>query len=91
MGVHIRPQFWSERYGEEAARTVISLASQKHGLRALVAAHHPENHASQALIVRLGFHYTHDWLWTLTGLLHPWYRLNLSEGGHPTTPLTTAL
>ncbi len=83
MGVHIRQPFWSGRYGEEAARAVIALASRKPGLRALVAAHHPENHASQALIARLGFHYTHDWLWNLTGLMHPWYQLDLSQTGYP--------
>ncbi len=91
VGVHIRLPFWSGRYGEEAARTVIDLAFREYGVRALVAAHHPENHASQALIARLGFQYTHDWLWSLTGLLHPWYRLEQSNVGHSSAPVNTAL
>lgn len=89
IGVHIRRQFWSGRYGEEAAHAVMELAFQEHGVRALVAAHHPENHASQALITRLGFQYTHDWLWSVTGLLHPWYRLERSSWGDSPPPVNT--
>lgn len=87
MGVHIRRQFWSGRYGEEAAHAVIELAFREHGAHALVAAHHPENHASQALIARLGFQYTHDWFWSLTGLMHPWYRLERNNPSHSPTPV----
>ncbi len=91
IGVHIRQPFWSGRYGEEAARTVIGLAFREHGVHALVAAHHPENHASQALITRLGFQYTHDWLWSVTGLLHPWYRLEQSNTGRSSALVSPAL
>ena len=75
MGVHIARPFWSGRYGEEAARAVMGHAFDTLRLSALTAAHAPENSNSQALIQRLGFHFTHMEPWGPQGMLHPFYRL----------------
>ncbi len=76
IGAHIAKAFWSGRYGEEAARAVIRLAFGQLGVPALVAGHHPENDASRSLLLRLGFRWTHDAVWDVTGLVHPFYRLD---------------
>ena len=76
IGAHIDTAFWSGRYGEEAARAVIRLAFGQLGVPALVAGHHPENDASRSLLLRLGFRWTHDAVWDVTGLVHPFYRLD---------------
>lgn len=79
VGVHIARRFWSGRYGEEAARAVIGYAFGTLGLRAVVAAHGPENVNSKALIERLGFRWTHEAPWGRDGVLHPYYRLERAE------------
>lgn len=76
IGVHIARPFWSGRYGEEAARTVIARAWQHTAAQALVAGHGPDNTNSKALIERLGFVYTHHEPWGPHQRMHPYYRLN---------------
>ena len=75
MGVHIAPNFWSERLGEEAARAVMLYAFEDLQVDALTAGHGPGNVHSQALIERLGFQRTHEEPWGPLGILHPFYRL----------------
>ncbi len=75
LGVHIRPPFWRRGLALEAARAVIQHAFAALGARALFAGHNPDNHASRALLEKLGFRYTHDELYPPTGLLHPSYLL----------------
>ncbi len=75
VGVHIRPQFWGGRYGEEAVRAVIGYAFGTLSTRALVAGHGPENDASKALLGRLGFQFSHREPWGAHDIPHPYYRL----------------
>ena len=75
LGVHIARPFWSERLGEEAARTVIAYAFDHLQLEALTAGHNPGHLNSKALIARLGFTYTHMQPWGPLNLDHPFYRL----------------
>ncbi len=77
VGVHIARPFWSGRFGEEAARAVITLGFH-HGAKALVAGHGPNNINSRALIERLGFRFTHEESWGLQQILHPYYRLEVN-------------
>lgn len=79
VGVHIARRFWSGRYGEEAARAVITHAFDTLNLAAVVAGHGPENMHSKALLERLGFRYTHLRPWGPVDLLHPFYRLEPSD------------
>jgi len=75
LGVHIAPKFWSSRFGEEAARAVIDYAFQTVGVSAIVAGHGPMNTNSKALLLRLGFGFTHEEPWGECGIMHPHYRL----------------
>ena len=86
VGVHIARLFWSGRYGEEAARAVITHAFDTLHLAAVTAAHNPDNANSRALIERLGFRFTHLEPWGPQDQLHPFYRLeaNASERGSST-------
>lgn len=79
LGVHIRPAFWRRGFALEAARAVIAHAFGPLGARALFAGHNPDNHASRAMLEKLGFRYTHDELYPPTGLLHPSYVLERAE------------
>lgn len=49
------------------------------GIAALIAGHHPENHASRRTLQRLGFRYTHDELYPPTGQMEPCYLLKIEE------------
>jgi len=46
-------------------------------IAALIAGHHPENHASGRALQRLGFNYTHDELYPPTGRMEPCYLLQM--------------
>ncbi len=75
LGVHILPEFWRQGFALEAARAVIDHAFQRLRASALFAGHHPSNVASRAMLLALGFVYTHDELYPPTGLLHPSYAI----------------
>ena len=87
VGVHIARAFWSQRFGEEAARGVIDYAFTELGAVALTAGHNPENINSRAMIQRLGFCYTHDQPWGPLQLLHPFYRLERAAWSEVTAGL----
>lgn len=86
LGVHIARPFWSERLGEEAARAVVHFAFGSLRARALTAGHNPDNIHSKALILRLGFHFTHLEPWGPFQILHPFYRLEPSATPLPPAP-----
>ncbi len=75
LGFHLRRAFWGNGLAEEAARAVIRNAFSTLGASGLFAGHHPENAASQRILEKLGFRYTHQDLYPPTGLLHPCYSL----------------
>lgn len=87
MGFHLRPPYWSQGYGREAARAVLAHAFGPRAARTVWAGCHPHNAASQALLGKLGFRYSHSELLEHTGLQHPWYRLDGADytaaGGWP--------
>lgn len=85
-GFHLRPEFWREGFGSEAARAIVSHAFRVLRVGALFAGHHPENEASRALLTRLGFEYIGTELYQPTGLMHPSYLLQNDQG--PTANLT---
>ena len=75
LGVHLRPAFWGRGLAEEAGRAVIQFAFETLHANALFAGHHPANAASQRLLAKLGFQFTHDELYPPTGLMHRSYLL----------------
>ena len=81
LGVHIASQYWRRGYAFEAASTIIEYAFNVLGFEALFAGHNPQNAASRALLLRLGFVHTHDEFYEPTGLEHPSYLLTRRETG----------
>jgi [ribosomal protein S5]-alanine N-acetyltransferase len=75
LGVHLRPRFWGRGLATEAGRAVIGYAFDDLRAEAVFAGHHPANHLSRALLLRLGFVYTHDEYYPPTSLMHPSYIL----------------
>jgi RimJ/RimL family protein N-acetyltransferase len=78
LGVHLRPAFWRRGLAYEAGVAVRDHAFHELRARGLFAGHHPENAASGPLLRKLGFRYTHDELYTPTGLHHPSYLLTFA-------------
>jgi [ribosomal protein S5]-alanine N-acetyltransferase len=77
LGFHFRPQYWGQGLAQEAARAVIAFAFETLGVEGLFAGHHPENAASERLLTKLGFRYTHQEIYPPTGLLNPSYLLKI--------------
>jgi RimJ/RimL family protein N-acetyltransferase len=75
LGFHLRPAFWRQGLGEEAARTAIAYAFSTLKPAALFAGHHPDNAGSRRILQKLGFRHTHDEIYAETGELHPAYLL----------------
>jgi ribosomal-protein-alanine N-acetyltransferase len=75
LGVHIAHKFWGARLGEEAARAVIQYGFRRIDAQAIVAGHGPHNDNSKALLLRLGFTFTHEESWGELNLLHSYYRM----------------
>jgi len=79
IGFHIRSDQWRRGYALEAAGAVINYAFDTLEVNGLFAGHNPNNLASQHLLEKLGFHYTHDEYYPPTGLNHPSYYLKPIE------------
>jgi [ribosomal protein S5]-alanine N-acetyltransferase len=79
LGFQLRVAFWGRGFAREAAAAVAEHAFSSLGIRALYAGHHPDNHASRAVLTRLGFHYTHDEFYPPTGQIEPCYSLLRSD------------
>jgi [ribosomal protein S5]-alanine N-acetyltransferase len=75
LGFHFRPEYWGQGLAQEAARAVIAYAFETLAVRSLFAGHHPENAASERLLRKLGFRFTHREIYPPTGLLNPAYLL----------------
>ncbi len=77
LGFQLRREAWGQGYASEAAKTVIAWAAAN-GIAALIAGHHPQNHASARALRRLGFTYTHDEHYSPTDKMEPCYRLQIA-------------
>ena len=75
LGFHLRPAYWRQGIGFEAASRAIRYAFETLAADSLAAGHNPHNDASRALLKKLGFAHTHDEFYAPTGLMHPTYRL----------------
>ena len=75
LGFHLCAPHWGHGYATEAARAIIRYAFDTLGTSLLMAGHHPDNHPSQALLVKLGFCYLRDAYYPPTGRNHPTYQL----------------
>lgn len=75
LGIHLRPAYWGQGFAEEAGRAIITFAFETRQAHGLFAGHNPKNAASQKLLQKLGFQFTHDEFYPPTGLQHPSYLL----------------
>jgi [ribosomal protein S5]-alanine N-acetyltransferase len=80
LGFHLRPDYWGQGLAHEAARAVIAFAFETLAIKSLFAGHHPANEASERLLKRLGFLWTHEEIYPPTGLMNPAYRLMNPKG-----------
>jgi RimJ/RimL family protein N-acetyltransferase len=58
IGFAFLPRFWRQGYGHESAVAVLEYGRRVHGLTRLLAVTSVDNHASIALLERLGLHYS---------------------------------
>ena len=80
LGYHLRPAYWGRGLAEEAGRAILRFAFEVVGARGLFAGHHPANAASQRVLKKLGFTFTHEELYPPTGEKHASYLLNRPDG-----------
>ena len=73
LGFHLRPAYWGQGLAVEIGAAVITYGCGTIGARALFAGHHPANQASQRVLEKLGFRFTHAELYPPTGLEHRSY------------------
>ena len=76
LGFQLCRDAWGQGFATEAARAVIARARAQ-GFDALMAGHHPSNHASKRTLLGLGFAYTHSELYPPTGEVELCYKLRL--------------
>ncbi len=74
-GFHLVHAAWGQGFASEAGRAVRDFALDVLGVKELYAGHHPENHASRAVLEKLGFVKIDECVYPPTGLVHPWYRV----------------
>jgi RimJ/RimL family protein N-acetyltransferase len=79
LGFHLLPSHWGQGLATEAAHAVIGYAFSTLGSKGLFAGHHPKNVASERVLRRLGFRYTHNEHYAPTGLMHSSYLLRPSD------------
>jgi [ribosomal protein S5]-alanine N-acetyltransferase len=75
LGFHFRPQYHKKGLAREAADAVIAYAFESLALPGIFAGHHPDNNASQRLLLKLGFRYLYEEIYPPTGLINPLYWL----------------
>jgi RimJ/RimL family protein N-acetyltransferase len=79
IGFHIRADHWGRGFATEAAIGVMDYAFNVLSVKGLFAGHHPHNKASQHMMSKLGFSYTHDEYYAPTEMHHPSYILTVDE------------
>ncbi len=62
MGYWLGEPYWNRGYVSEAARALRDYAFEGLKLDKIVAGHYPDNHASGAILTKLGFRYTKETL-----------------------------
>lgn len=75
LGFHLRPEYWGQGLAVEVGQAIITLAFDTLRATALFAGHHPANTASQRVLQKLGFRFTHEEFYRPTGLQHRSYVL----------------
>lgn len=75
LGFHLREKYWGQGYAAEAAKAAIDYSFHLLNAEKLYAGHHPQNKASEKLLMKLGFQCIGNDFYTPTGLYHPLYEM----------------
>ena len=75
LGFHLREKYWGQGYAAEAAKAAIDYSFHMLNAKKLYAGHHPENKASEKLLLKLGFQSIGKEFYIPTGLYHPLYEM----------------
>ena len=75
LGLHLRKKFWGLGYASEASKAAIDYSFHILKANKLFAGHHPQNNASEKLLLKLGFQSIGKKYYAPTGLYHPSYEL----------------
>lgn len=75
IGFHLCEAAWGKGYATEAAQAVIDYAFKSLNADVIYAGRHPDNTASEKVLLKLGFEYIGDNYYAPTGLMHPSYML----------------
>lgn len=75
LGYHLLPDSWGLGIATEAAGAVINHAFSVLRIQSLCAGHHPDNHASGRVLMKLDFMRIGETFFEPTGLNHPAYLL----------------
>jgi len=77
LGSHLRKKYWGQGFAAEAAKAAMDYSFHMLNAKKLYAGHHPENLASEKLLLRLGFQYIGLNFYEPTGLYHPSYEIGM--------------
>lgn len=75
LGFQLLPAYWGQGFAKEAGKALIDFAFVALGAEGLYAGHHPNNAASQKVLLKLGFRYTGEEFYPPTGMVEPTYLL----------------
>jgi RimJ/RimL family protein N-acetyltransferase len=88
VGFHLVRRCWGKGFGTEAALGALEYAWEKLQLSKVYAGHHPDNHASEKILKKLGFEFIENVFYAPTGLMHPSYVV-IAPAPRPNTSTST--
>jgi ribosomal-protein-alanine N-acetyltransferase len=88
VGFHLVRRCWGKGFGTEAALGALGYAWEKLQLSKVYAGHHPDNHASEKILKKLGFEFIENIFYAPTGLMHPSYVV-IAPAPRPNTSTST--
>ncbi len=77
-GIHLMVKSQGKGFGYEGLKRAVEYA-QEIGSKTLCAGHHPENRASEGLLLKVGFKKVGTVFYEPTGLLHPFYLMETTS------------
>lgn len=75
IGYLMMPEYWGKGYGNEMAKTLISIGKEVNEIHNLIAIIDPENTASKRILLKQGFHWQYDGEYL--GLPAAYYKMEL--------------
>jgi [ribosomal protein S5]-alanine N-acetyltransferase len=88
VGFHLVRRCWGKGFGTEVALGALEYAWEKLQVTRVYAGHHPDNHASEKILTKLGFKFIENVFYEPTGLMHPSYVV-IAPARRPITSTST--